>query len=198
RCATAFWVRPCSPPLALTMVSLDRCPRNPGESTAAEFHSQLWPVHEKRGVLAAFGAGACEGDHVMGDDPDMDQLLDASSAWRGPAHSPESAAVVAEQPDANQQSRHDADRAAQIAGIEAGAGQWQGDPVDVGVRRIPDKAAIDRLRAVGMTYRAPPTLQNLVIGAGQNDVLLPGPLFPGPSRRPPPVPPNGAWPGPQP
>src|SRR5215471_4772346 len=57
--------------LALTMVSLDRCPRNPGESTAAEFHSQLWPVHEKRGVLAAFGAGACEGDHVMGDDPDM-------------------------------------------------------------------------------------------------------------------------------
>src|SRR5436305_4945912 len=101
----------------------------------------------------------------MGDNPDMDQLLDTSGAQRGPGHLPEAAAVIAKEPDPNQQSRDDPEGTAQIAEVEARPGQRQGNPIDVSVLRIPRKTAIDRFRGVGVADRAAPIVQYLVIGA---------------------------------
>jgi hypothetical protein len=58
----------------------------------------------------------------MGDDPDMDQLLDASGAHSGRGHFPEAAAVIAKEPDPNQQSRYDPDGTAQVTRVEARPG----------------------------------------------------------------------------
>src|SRR5271170_2680003 len=73
--------------------------RTARRSTAAGFDccfgGDFWSVDKKGCVLAPRGAGAGEDDHVMGDDPDMDQLLDTSGAQRGPSHLPKAAAVIA-------------------------------------------------------------------------------------------------------
>src|SRR6202048_3770579 len=73
------------------------------------FCENLWSLRKKGRVLPARGAGACKDDHVMGDEPDVDQLFDAAGAQRGPGHPPEGAAVVAEEPDADQQLEDDDD-----------------------------------------------------------------------------------------
>ena len=66
-------------------------PERPGHcgrhryAAARSLPTGLGPVGEKRGILPALGAVACEGDHVMGDEPDMDQLFEAAGAQRRPA-----------------------------------------------------------------------------------------------------------------
>src|SRR6202030_2956364 len=154
-----------------------RVPHGSCGGSSRRLCSDFWPVDKKGCVLAPLGAGACKDDHVVGDDPDMDQLLDASGAQRGPGHLPEAAAIIAEQPDPNQQSRYDPDGAAQIARVEARPRQRQGDPIDVSVLRIPGKAAIDRFRGVGVTDRTAPIVQHLVVRASKDDVRLAAPVF---------------------
>ena len=66
-----------------------------GSGNSRRQRGNFRPVHKKGCVLAPLGTGAREDDHMMGDNSDMDQLLDASGAQRGPGHLPEAAAVVA-------------------------------------------------------------------------------------------------------
>ena len=79
-----------------------RAPPGSCSGSSRTLCSDFWPVDKKGRVLAPLGAVAREDDHVMGDDPDMDQLLDASGAQRRPGQLPENAAVIAKEPDSNQ------------------------------------------------------------------------------------------------
>src|SRR5258708_38856878 len=106
---------------------------------------------------------------MMGDDPDMDQLLDAAGAQCWPSHPPEDPTIVAKQPDANEQPRHHQRRAAQIGSVSAPSGQGRGDPVDVSMLGVPGKAAIDRFRCVGMPNGTPPARPRLFVRAKKYD-----------------------------
>src|SRR5207244_8051870 len=58
------------------------------------YGGRVGTLREERGVLPSFCTGARKNDHVMGNDPDMNQLLDAAGAQCGPGHLPKGPPVV--------------------------------------------------------------------------------------------------------